>query len=146
MSEFSDEMKGYFGKRIGMGLVLLLGLVILYLVASMLFSFWPFSSAAGVVKKATSPDNIIQSYEYFYDTYHSLQAMQDNVDLLKGYLTDPSATEPLKTQRSIELSGLMMNLNRYIEEYNAESRKINHSIWKASDLPYQITLESLQGR
>ncbi|MBN2860592.1 MAG: hypothetical protein JXK93_10060, partial [Sphaerochaetaceae bacterium] len=146
MSEFSDDLKGYFGKPIGKGLVVLFGIGVLYLVLAMIFSFWPFSLMAGVIKKATSPDNIIQSYEYFYDSYHSILAMQENVNVMKEYLVSSDATEPLKSQRSIELSGLMMNLNRCIEEYNAESRKINHNMWKADDLPYRISLEDLQGR
>lgn len=42
-----------------------------------------------------------------------------------------------KAQR---INALQTQLNRWIEEYNAKSKMINRSLWKAGELPYQLTV------
>jgi amino acid transporter len=119
-----DELEEAVGRKwtrrlIGIGIVLFL-----YCVVSFFAGIWPFSSAAGVVRKVTSPTAIIQNYEWFYDQYHAIEAQRRNIRALPEGSTDHIGTQ--------------MVLNNMIAEYNAKSREITRNLWKAEDLPYQI--------
>ena len=124
MSYVRKEMEEAFGKKwtkrfIGIGIVILV-----YAMISFFAGIWPFSSAVGVVKRVTSPDGIIQNYEWFYDQYHAIEAQRRNIAVLPEGSTDRVGTQ--------------MVLNNMIAEYNAKSREITRNLWKADDLPYQI--------
>jgi hypothetical protein len=57
---------------------------------------------------------------------------EDGVDLPES---DKMFEQFSKTQR---INTLKTQLNRWVEEYNAKSKMINHSLWKSSELPYQL--------
>lgn len=126
MSEMREAMDELLGKRLGKLAFIGTAMLIVYMVFAVLFSFWPFSSAAGVVKKVTSAEAIISNYQWFYDQYNAIQAQTANLDALEK-------TAP-------ERSGLSMVLNSMIAEYNSRSRQITRNLWKAQDLPYEIKL------
>lgn len=124
MGYVKDEMEEAFGKKwtkrfIGIGVV-----VLIYVIISFFAGIWPFSSAFGVVSRVTSPNAIIQNYEWFYDQYHAIEAQRRNIHVLP--------------EGSADRIGTQMVLNNMIAEYNARSREITRSLWKADDLPYQI--------
>lgn len=123
LSDFIDEIVGPKWRRFGTFVAVVLAV---YLVAGLILGLWPFSSAAGVVKKVTSAEAIIQNYEWFYDQYNAIQAQQANIKAM-------SAGAP-------ELPGMNMVLNNSIAEYNSKSRQITRNMWKAKDLPYQIEI------
>jgi hypothetical protein len=126
MGYFRDEMNEALGPKLGRVAFIGTGVIIVYITVSALFSFWPFSSAVGVVKKVTSAEAIISNYQWFYDQYNAIQAQAANLDALK--------------EDAPEKSGLSMVLNSMIAEYNSRSRQITRNLWKASDLPYEIRL------
>jgi len=104
-------------------------LIAIYLISSLLFSFWPFSSAARVVQKVTSAEAIIGNYEWFYSMKAEIDATR-----MKYQIAEKSKLS--------EADGILMVLNSMIAEYNAKSRMKSRNLWKASDLPYQIELEA----
>ena len=50
--------------------------------------------------------------------------------------TDKMFEQFSKTQR---INALQVNLNKWINDYNAKSKMWNRSIWKSDKLPYQLT-------
>ena len=125
MSELKDELEQNFGKRWTKVFIVFAVAIALYLGSSLVFSFWPFSSAAKVVEKVTSAESIIGNYQWFYDQYNAIQAQEANVTAAAG---------------SAEYTGMKMVLNNAIAEYNSRSKQITRNLWKAPDLPYQISL------
>lgn len=87
----------------------------------------PFRSARGVAERVLAPDAIIGNYQWFYDQYNAIQAQKANLATLE------------KSAR--ERPGLLMVLNSMIGEYNSRSKQITRNLWKAVDLPYQISME-----
>ncbi len=87
----------------------------------------PFRSARGVLERTLAPDQIIGNYQWYYDQYNAIQAQKANL-----------ATLPTNAR---ERPGLLMVLNSMIGEYNSRSKQINRNLWKASDLPYQLSME-----
>jgi hypothetical protein len=124
MMSLKNKMDRAIGKKwtrrfMGIGFVLFL-----YGVVSFFAGIWPFSSAIGVARGATSPTAIIQNYEWFYDQYYAIEAQRRNAAAMPEGSTDRIGTQ--------------MVLNNMIAEYNAKSREITRNLWRAGDLPYQI--------
>lgn len=91
-------------------------------IITLVFCFYP----RGTVKYA------VTNYEWFYDQYNVIVAMQTNIDSMKN--------KPLSERQEIELQGMRLVLNNNISEYNSKTRQITRGLFKAKDLPYQITI------
>lgn len=126
MSLFQEELDESFGRGWRKVIMAILALVAAYTIFALVFSFWPFSVAAGVAKKVVNPNAIVQNYEWFYDQYNAIQAQEANI----AALPDDAPEKP----------GMKMVLNNAIGEYNSRSRQITRNLWKAGDLPYQIAI------
>lgn len=126
MGYLQDEVKDAVGPRWFKVLTVLAVFIAAWLILGLVFSFWPFSSAAGVVTKVTDPNAIIGNYQWFYDQYNAIQAQKANI-----------AATP---QDAPERRGMILVLNNSIAEYNSRSKQITRNLWKAQDLPYQIEL------
>ena len=67
----------------------------------------------------------VNSYEWFYDMYHQIQATERKAELAKG---------------TPEERGIRMVLSGMIQEYNAKCRMTGtRAQWKPRDLPFEIT-------
>jgi hypothetical protein len=119
-----DELADAVGEKWTRRLVVLGATIFALIVISFFAGVWPFSSAVGVARRVTSPQAIIQNYEWFYDQYHAIEAQRRNI-----------AAMP---EGSADRIGTQMVLNNMIAEYDAKSREITRKLWKADDLPYQI--------
>jgi hypothetical protein len=79
----------------------------------------------------------IVRYEEFQSIYNTCAKLDNDLKVMRAVPEDDKMFEQFsKNQR---ITGLQANLNRWIEEYNAKSRMINHSLWKSSTLPQQLT-------
>ena len=128
MSEFGNDLDLLVGKKAKGCLVTIGFLMMLYIIISLIFSFWPFSVGAGIAKAVVNEVSIISNYQWFYDQYNAIQSQQANLETL-----------PLE---AYERNGIRMVLNNMIGEYNSRSRQITRNLWKAKDLPYSIELKS----
>lgn len=128
MPYIHDELDEAVGSGWRKTIAIIVGLIAGYIILALIFSFWPFSVASGVAKKVVNPSAIVQNYEWFYDQYNAIKAQEANVAIIPA--------------DAVELPGLKMVLNNAIAEYNSRSRQITRNLWKASDLPYQISLET----
>lgn len=126
MGYVRDEIEEAVGPKWAKRAGIVGGILAIYLAVSAIFSIWPFLSAAGVVRKATSAESIIGNYQWFYDQYNAIQAQTANL----GALPDGAP----------ERAGMTMVLNSAIAEYNSRSKQITRNLWKASDLPYSLPL------
>jgi len=124
MSYVRKELEDAVGAKWTKRLIVAGTVIAVYLVVSFFAGIWPFSSAVGVAKRVTSPQAIIQNYEWFYDQYHAIEAQRRNVAMM--------------AEGSTDYVGTQMVLNNMVAEYNARSRQITRNLWKADGLPYQI--------
>ena len=124
MAYVRDELEDAIGKKWTKRLIGVAIVILIYSGISFFAGIWPFSSAIGVARKVTEPTRIIQNYEWFYDQYHAIEAQRRNIVVLPEGSTDRIGTQ--------------MVLNNMIAEYNAKSREITRTLWKANNLPYQI--------
>lgn len=70
-------------------------------------------------------NNRLYNYQWFFDQYNQCVATANNVKLLDGD----------------DRTGTLMVLNSMISEYNSKaSQTMNAALWKAPNLPYQLTL------
>lgn len=126
MSQFENEFSYLFGKATFKGFVVLVVLAFAYIMLALVFSFWPFSVAKGVVGKVVNAESIVNNYQWFYDQYNTIQSQKINYESVA-----PDA---------YERNGMRMVLNNSIAEYNSRSKQITRNLWKPNDLPYQLEL------
>lgn len=124
MNYIKENVEEAIGKKWTRRFMIFAILIIIYGVISFAAGIWPFSSAIGLARQITAPVAIIQNYEWFYDQYNAIKAQMRNVELMPEGSTDRIGTQ--------------MVLNNMIAEYNARSKEITRTLWKAKDLPYQI--------
>jgi len=127
MGYVQDELEKAVGGRWKKVIILFAVLLTVSIIGGFVSGLWPFSSIGGVVKKVTGPEQIIYNYQWFYDQYNAIKAQKANIKIL-----------PEGAQERI---GASMVLNNAIGEYNSRSKQITRNLWKADDLPYQISLE-----
>ena len=76
-------------------------------------------------------------YEEFQDTYNTCKKLNTDLCNMKELPdTDKMFDQFSKAQR---INTIKTNLNRWVEDYNAKSEMWNHSLWKSSTLPYQLS-------
>jgi len=110
--------------------------------------------SCAVVDKVTNPDRIIYTYEWFFNTYASIQSYEEQLANAKV------STETFKTEHagnidnlwnSQELArlheverGLYNQLVSTVNQYNANGKNITRSIFKdpRGNLPYEITVNT----
>ena len=113
------------------GLFLLIATVILNL-------FGVIGSAATapgrVLNKTLETNNIIHNYEWFYDVNASYEAKIGQISQFKEfYETEKDAKE--KRHIRIEMAAIQQVCRDLTEKYNANSSKMNRSIFKGWNLP-----------
>ena len=82
MSEFGNDLDLLVGKKAKGCLVTIGFLMMLYIIISLIFSFWPFSVGAGIAKAVVNEVSIISNYQWFYDQYNAIQSQQANLETL----------------------------------------------------------------
>jgi hypothetical protein len=84
-------------------------------------------------------DNAVVRYEEFQEIYNTTQKLNQDLCLIKDV---PEADKMFRDFSKAErANSIRFNLNRWIGEYNAKSRMINHSLWKSKSLPYQLSTQ-----
>ena len=81
-------------------------------------------------------ENAIIRYEEFEDIYATCKKLDSDICIISEGPSESGGFT--KTDR---VNNVKVNLNRWVQEYNAKSRKWNHSMWKSKDLPYELSLE-----
>ena len=85
-----------------------------------------------------SYENAVVNYEEYREIYQTTQKINNDLCSMRELSDkDPMFAQFSKAQR---IQQMKQSLNRWVEDYNAKSKMINHSIWKSSELPYQLSV------
>ena len=92
-----------------------------------------------VVNKTLGTDNIITSYEWFFDTNAQFEARRIQV---KAHAALASAEQDAKerSRLNIELGAMRQSCRDLATKYNANSQKTNKAIFKSGGLPESLQL------
>lgn len=96
-----------------------------------------------VVNKTLQTDNIIFNYERFFDMNANFQSRRAQYLQYKGFLiteTDPAEKIRLRT----EMAAVQQSCRELVTKYNADSQKMNRSLFKDKDLPYTLNISECE--
>jgi len=107
--------------------------------------FKPFD----IISKVTNSDRIINNYEWFQQQYHDIIAIELKIAIADKeviqFKIDAGVRKDWTFEDKNELSrlqsissGLKYQANDMIAQYNAKSKMITRSLWKSSELPFNI--------
>lgn len=96
-----------------------------------------FSYTIGLFKTNVTDSAFIR-YEEYQEIFNTCQKLNTDLGIIKGLSeTDKMFEQFSKEQR---ISTIKMQLNRWVEDYNAKSKMWNRSLWKSGTLPYQLSV------
>lgn len=96
-----------------------------------------------VVNKTLGTDNIISSYEWFYDTNAQFDSRRGQI---KAHAALAKAEEDPKerSRLNIELGAMRQSCRDMATKYNANSEKANKAIFKSRGLPETLQLNDCE--
>ena len=81
-------------------------------------------------------DNAFINYEAFHDLYNSIKAIDQKICNHIKIPADDKAYKDLS--KAAQITGLRNLMEQRISDYNSKSHQWNRSMWKSSELPYQL--------
>jgi len=85
-----------------------------------------------------SMQDAVINYDNYQETYNTCVKLNTDLGIMQETPdTDPQFAQFSKTQR---INAIKMQLNRWVEDYNAKSKEIDKNLWKSSSLPYQLSV------
>ena len=99
------------------------------------------STPARVIDKTLETNNVIQSYEWFYDVNASYDARLNQVNQYKQMLADELDKDERYRIRT-EVAAMQQTCRKLATKYNANSEKMNKSIFKGWALPDTLSLNN----
>lgn len=116
-------------------LVLTVMALLVYLIAHAAGVVGTVASAPGrVVNKTLGTDNIITSYEWFYDTNAQITARKGQIRAHQKLAVDETDKRE-KSRLMLEMSAMQQSCRDMTTKYNANSQKANKSLFKSNSLP-----------
>lgn len=105
----------------------------------------PFQQAGRIFNKTIDADNVIYNYEWFKRQHESIEAIDNKIrqqevglEEFKSELGDRENWDRIDKEEYARLNSVLIGLNQQREdmtaEYNARSRMVNRSIFKAGDI------------
>lgn len=97
------------------------------------------TSSLGCMHMWKSYEDAVINYEQYQEIYTTTKKINTDLCSMRQLPEkDPMFSQFSKAQR---INQQKTQLNRWVEEYNAKSKMINRSLWKSSELPYQLSVE-----
>lgn len=91
---------------------------------------WFFKRAESTAETA------LLRYEEFQEVYNTCEKLNTDLCNMREMPDDDKSFEQFtKAQR---INTLKTQLNKWVQDYNAKSKMWNRSMWKSSELPYQL--------
>ncbi len=141
-------------KNVGYGFLLLLFVLVVMVVNRIIFVQQTVDkSARGVITKTLDSDNVIQNYEWFKQTAQDYDAALANIETTRAQVKDlasvPASKRDWQDKKDLSaarttLSGQIQYANSLAADYNARSKMMNRSIFKAGDRALPTRLEIVQ--
>ncbi len=94
-----------------------------------------------VITKTLETNNIIQSYEWFYDVDAAYKARHNQVVQYKSFLISETDKDEKYRVRT-ELAAMQQTCRDLATKYNANSEKMNKSIFKGWELPKALSYQN----
>lgn len=101
------------------------------------------NSAGAVVDKTMNSDNVINSYEWFFDTNAQWEARRNQV-VAHAALAKQEADQKERSRLNIELAAMRQSCRDMATKYNANSAKANKSLFKSRGLPETINIQDCE--
>jgi hypothetical protein len=100
----------------------------------------------GVANRTLDADNIIFNYEQFYDVSEQFKARTADIATHTELVaTAKSEDDKVELRRlRMEFAALKSSCRSMASEYNADSQKLNRSIFKSNDLPHTLPLSDCE--
>ncbi len=96
----------------------------------------------GVAERTLDPDNMINSYEWYFDAYGEIKAKGPQIKQHQAYLAEENDKDERNNLR-MELTAMQQSCRELVAKYNANSKKANKSIFQDKDLPRQLSATEL---
>jgi len=85
-----------------------------------------------------SMKNAVITYDEYQNIYNTCKQLNDNLGVIKDTPADDAQFAQFsKAQR---INAIKMDLNRWVNEYNAKSKHIDKKWWKSDALPYELSI------
>ncbi len=94
-------------------------------------------SAEGVLDRTLNPDNVIYNYEWFHDTFRAVQARVAQVGGHRTLLRGETDRDE-RTRLKLEIAAMQQSCRDMVAQYNANSAKINRSVFKGRTAPADL--------
>lgn len=125
------------GRAAKWALVCVAGLSALVIVGSMAGLFTSVATAPSrVLSRTLDTDNIIHNYEWFYDTQAAFIARVAQIKSYKALATNQTA--------KMELAAMRQSCRTIATKYNANSAKVNRSIFKGSTVSQKLNIRECE--
>lgn len=99
------------------------------------------STPARVLSKTLDTDNVIQSYEWFFDVDAAYKARHNQVTQYKSFMNSETDKDE-KYRIRTELAAMQQTCRDLATKYNANSEKMNKKIFKGWDLPKSLSYQN----
>lgn len=95
------------------------------------------STPQRVIERAFDTENVIHKYEWFHDVVTQQVARVSQIAQFKGFLTEEEHG-PEKQRLRMEMAAQQMSCRDLVAKYNANSEKMNVSVFKGWSLPDRL--------
>lgn len=97
------------------------------------------STPGRVINKTLETDNVIQSYEWFYDVNASYDARTNQIKQYRDFMSNETDKDERYRMRT-ELAAMQDTCRQLATKYNANSEKMNKKIFKGWALPSTLSI------
>lgn len=113
------------------------------IIAASLLTIAACTPAAEVYEQTFNGRNIIYNYEWFYDANAQVQSKARAISDHAKLVSSAEGSESSRLQ--MELTGMRNVCRDLVQEYNANSQKANRALFKANDIPDQLSMDKCEG-
>lgn len=138
----NDELNFSLALKWG-ALTILVGFVLFALLHALGVISSVASAPGRVVNKTLQTENILSSYEWFYDTNAQFDSRKGQVKAHAGLLAGEQDAKE-RSRLNIELGAMRQSCRDLVTKYNANSEKANKSIFKSRGLPETLNLNECE--
>jgi hypothetical protein len=140
----NDPTRGDFVSVMKWGLFVLAAGVLLFGALHVLGVIGTVATAPGrVLNRTLGTDNIVSSYEWFFDTNAQFDARRSQIKAHSA-LVKAEEDSRERSRLNIELGAMQQSCRDMATKYNANSEKMNKSVFKSRGLPESLQLNSCE--
>ena len=103
----------------------------------------PMRTASGIMNKTLSADNVITNYEWFHNANGQYLSRVNQIKVSKTNMKDET-DKPEQQRIRIDLNAQQQSCRDLATRYNANSEKINVSIFKGWSLPSTLDINTCE--